>query len=90
MGKTYELSKVFFEQIPIPKIPPDQQQPFITLVDKILTLKKQNPAADTKTLEAQIDTLVYALYWLTAEEISIIERNRSKTASDVLQTPSNV
>ncbi len=61
------------KNFPIPKLSSDQQQPFIELVDKILALKKQNPAADTKALEAQIDTLVYALYELTAEEISIIE-----------------
>lgn len=72
-GGTRRYIKQYVEQIPIPKISPEQQQPFIELVDKILTLKKQNPAADTKILEAQIDILVYALYGLTKEEIAIVE-----------------
>jgi adenine-specific DNA-methyltransferase len=52
-----------------------QQQPFITLVDKILTSKKANPKADTSALEKQIDEMVYKLYDLTDEEIKIIEGN---------------
>jgi hypothetical protein len=42
-----------------------------TLVDKILTNKKAGK--DTSKLEQQIDKLVYALYDLTSEEISIVE-----------------
>ena len=44
-----------------------------TLVDQILSAKKQNPEADTSHLEKQIDQLVYKLYNLTEEEIKIIE-----------------
>jgi len=43
------------------------------LVDKILAAKKQNPQADTRELEKEIDLLVYKLYDLTEEEIKIIE-----------------
>jgi len=71
MGKTYELSKIFFEKIAIPKIPPDQQQPFIDLVDKILIGKKTGE--NTAHLEREIDQQVYALYGLTDDEINIIE-----------------
>jgi len=49
------------------------QQPFITLVDQILTVKRENPVADTSGLEKQIDQLVYKLYGLTKEEIKIVE-----------------
>ena len=45
----------------------------VGLVDKILTLKKQNPKADTSALEKEIDQLVYALYNLTPEEIALVE-----------------
>jgi hypothetical protein len=31
------------------------------IVDQILSLKKQNPEADTSALEAEIDKLVYEL-----------------------------
>ncbi len=59
------------EQMPIPKIPAPDQQPFIELVDKILANKKAG--IDTRELEKQIDALVYALYGLTEEEIKIVE-----------------
>jgi adenine-specific DNA-methyltransferase len=48
------------------------QQPFIQLVDKIITLKKSNPQADTSQLEAEIDAMVYELYGLSEEEIAIV------------------
>ncbi len=41
--------------------------------NKILMVKKQTPSADTTTLEAEIDQMVYQLYGLTEEEIGIIE-----------------
>jgi len=45
-----------------------QQEPYIALVDQILSAK-----ADTSQLENQIDEMVYKLYELTGEEIAIIE-----------------
>ena len=44
-----------------------------SLVDAILSAKKDIPAADTAALEQQIDCLVYRLYDLTEEEIRIVE-----------------
>jgi len=49
------------------------KHPFITLVDQILSIKKQDPQADTSHLEQEINQLVYKLYDLTREEIKIIE-----------------
>ncbi len=72
VGK-YRYKKAFLENLPIPKISKTQEQPFITLVDKILTTKRTNPTAETSALEAQIDQLVYQLYGLTDEEIKIVE-----------------
>ena len=73
----YRYKKAFLEQLPIPPLIP-QNQPIanqiITLVDQILSAKKQNPEADTSQLEREIDQLVYKLYGLTEEEIEIIER----------------
>ncbi|OWP82683.1 hypothetical protein BWK59_14555, partial [Flavobacterium davisii] len=43
------------------------------IVDQILSLKKDNPEADTAALEREIDTLVYQLYDLTEQEIAIVE-----------------
>ncbi len=42
-------------------------------LDKILDMKKENPKADTKSLEKEINDLVYKLYDLTGEEIAIVE-----------------
>ena len=63
------------ERLPIPKISPAKQSPFIHLVDNILTAKTDNPKADTSADEAQIDRLVYELYGLTDTEIAIVEGN---------------
>ena len=61
------------EELPIIVVDEKKQQPFITLVDQILTAKKKDPSADTSALEKQIDEMVYALYDLTAAEIEIVE-----------------
>jgi len=41
--------------------------------EQMLTLKKENPEADTSALETEIDHLVYKLYDLTDVEIKIVE-----------------
>ena len=65
--------KYKIELLPV-KVPSDDQKNRIEgLVDEILSIKKQNPTADTIGLEFQIDHLVYRLYDLTEEEIKIIE-----------------
>jgi hypothetical protein len=45
----------------------------ITLVNQVLEIKEADPTADVSALERQIDTLVYELYGLTAEEVAIVE-----------------
>ncbi len=70
----YLLSNQYVEQLPIPQISKSEQQPFIALVDKILTAKQQKQ--DTTALETQIDQMVYGLYDLTDDEIRIIEDKR--------------
>lgn len=68
----YQLIWKYFGQIPI-ALEEKKQQPIITLVDRILSAKKTNPQADTTTEEQEINQLVYKLYNLTPEEISIVE-----------------
>lgn len=72
-GGFIEVKPQYFEQIPIPQIPPSEQQPFITLVNKILEGKQQGN--DTTDLEKQIDDLVYELYEITDDERKVIEGN---------------
>jgi len=75
-GNNYQIDKEPLLNIPIPPLTPQNQliaNQIITLVDQILSAKKQTPEEDTSQLEKQIDHLVYKLYSLTEEEIKIIE-----------------
>ena len=51
----------------------DSPSDFMALVDRTLSAKASDPAADTSALEREIDQQVYQLYGLTTEEISIVE-----------------
>ncbi len=73
-----ELGRVFpqiklekLRKLPIKIIYPEQQKPFIQLVDQILSLKKAGK--DTQKLEDQIDLMVYKLYGLTYDEVKIVD-----------------
>lgn len=61
------------KDLPIKNISLADQQPFITLVDAILSAKRVDPLSDTSAMEGQIDDMVYGLYGLTPEEIEIVE-----------------
>lgn len=67
----YKLIWKYFGQIPVPKINEDQEDLIGKIVDKILSFKKFNPFADIRTLEKEIDRLVYELYGSAEEEIKI-------------------
>ncbi|GDX84001.1 hypothetical protein LBMAG43_00430 [Methylococcaceae bacterium] len=66
-----QVKKQHVENLILRDISISEQQPFITLVDKILAEKKAGN--DTRALEREIDVLVYGLYGLTEDEIRIIE-----------------
>ena len=70
-GDLLQLDKNQFMKIPLHRTSKNEQQPFIELVDKILTAKEQG--RDTRTLETQIDQMVYQLYNLSDEEVRIVE-----------------
>ena len=75
------IKGVFIEKFPVPYIVESNDifaKRIEWLVNQITTLKKQNPQADTSTLEREIDQLVYKLYDLTSNEINIIESNIKK------------
>ncbi|MCW9709025.1 type IIG restriction enzyme/methyltransferase [Fodinibius salsisoli] len=70
----YQLLTKYIEKIPI--ISNSEYQPKVeTLIDQILSTKKDNPDADTRELEEEIDQLVYELYGLSEEEIGIVEES---------------
>jgi type I restriction-modification system DNA methylase subunit len=60
-----------FRQIPIRIADREKQAPFIALVGQVLEAKGRDPAADTTTLEQEIDRLIYRLYGLTPAEIKM-------------------
>ncbi len=68
----YLLSNQYVERLPIPQIPEEAQQPFIHLANEIIAGKQNN--TNTTALEQEINTLVYALYELTDDEIAIVEK----------------
>ena len=63
------------ENFPMPNDNTDIRREITELVDIILRLKANNASVDTSEQEQQIDKLVYQLYNLTPEEITIIEGN---------------
>jgi len=81
-GYNYQIDKEPLLALPLMILSNSSQQPFIDLVDKILAITKdddylENPEKQSKVkeLEKQIDQLVYQLYNLTPEEITIVEKS---------------
>ncbi|MDD2636350.1 MAG: Eco57I restriction-modification methylase domain-containing protein, partial [Bacteroidales bacterium] len=74
-GNNYQIDKGPLLDLPL--ISPDNNSQIIIseLVSKIIDTKKQDPSADTTSLESEIDRLVYELYGLSKEEIEIIEKS---------------
>ncbi len=95
--KGYQYNKHALEKLPIPNIPTEEQEPYIKLVDGILTAKEtiakyrrhidslnavekieilqsiaQLEGTVAKNIE-DIDTMVYGLYGLSADEKQIVE-----------------
>nr|WP_158856952.1 TaqI-like C-terminal specificity domain-containing protein [Lunatibacter salilacus] len=74
-GDFFEPSYIFFKDFPILK---DETGSIELLVDKIISVKKENPSADIFEWEDQIDQLVYELYGLSEEEIGIVDKSTIK------------
>lgn len=68
-----EVKKVYLKRLPIKQLKHSEQKKFVSIVDKIIKQKKDNPKADTTKLESEIDQMVYKLYGLTEEEIRVVE-----------------
>lgn len=79
-GEMLELYQVPLSEIPIKKISKTDQKLFVSIVDKILSITKDEDylyntgkQGQVKEYERQIDQMVYALYGLTPEEIAVVE-----------------
>ena len=75
---TLRWINIYVKQFPVPQKHIDDQQPLITIVDQILSLKKSNQNADISVLETEIDRMVYELYELTKDEIAIVEESAGR------------
>ena len=76
----FTKAKIYhYYSLPVRNVDKEQQSNIDVLVKTILAAKKTDPAADTTTIESEIDQLVYKLYGLTDDEIAIVEgRNETK------------
>jgi hypothetical protein len=79
-GEILELFQKPLSDVPLKSISKSEQKPFIKVVDQIFTIIKNDDylqnhqkQAKLKSLEAEIDQLVYRLYNLTPEEIKVVE-----------------
>ena len=72
----YEPSAIFMNTLPIPTPDKNTEIKIGLHVAQILEAKRSNPGADTSALEREIDVLVYQLYGLTEEEITVVEAGR--------------
>lgn len=71
-GEILELYQKPLSDIPIKIVNEEDQKTFVTLVDKILEINKNDPTENTKEIEDQLDELVLNLYGLTDEEKKIV------------------
>lgn len=68
-----ELYRTPLSGIPIALGNADQKSTIEQLVIEILDIKGKNPGSDITILESEINRLVYEIYNLTTEEITVIE-----------------
>ncbi len=61
------------ERLFVPRATPEKQSQIAGLVDRIIAAKKDDPSADTSSIEQAINKLVYRLYGLTATESTVVE-----------------
>ena len=74
--KAVRMFTIYVENIPIPYLSIDQQEPFVNLAKRIIENKKINQSTDY--LEKQADYLIYKYYGITEKEIQVIESQYSQ------------
>ncbi|MDQ0290024.1 Eco57I restriction-modification methylase domain-containing protein [Oligosphaera ethanolica] len=68
-------------QFPIPIPSKTTENHIISIVKTVLTKKKVAPNFDTHELEVEVDQLIYQLYNLTSDEISLVEESHKIVTS---------
>jgi hypothetical protein len=73
-GDARRFKTNYLNPYPFPRNPDFERVATITkIVTQILTQKQSDPTADTTSLEAEIDVLVYKLYGLTYAEVLVVD-----------------
>jgi hypothetical protein len=73
-GDARRFKTNYLNPFPLPQEVTKEDENRITeKVKEVISLKKEDPSADTSALEAEIDRLVYDLYGLTEEEVRVVE-----------------
>jgi adenine-specific DNA-methyltransferase len=70
------IKRRHLDQLPIKKISKEEQELFISAVNRIIKLKQKKSNADISSLEYRLNQLVYKVYSLTPEEIALIENGQ--------------
>lgn len=82
LGETFELSKVFFDKIPIKKPDTVYEERISQWVDEIISAKKANQ--NSADAERKLDLLICRMYQLTLEEAQLIDPTISQTEFDAV------
>lgn len=77
-NKGTQFTTEMIDNIPLPIISNIQKKEVLTLVDKIIALKKQRSDADTSVFEDEINRKIYEIYGLTKEEYLIVDNWKKK------------
>ena len=66
----------YIGKIPVPTISLEKQKEVSSLVEEIISTKKQSTEDDTSALEADMDQKIFEIYGLSDEEVRIIENRK--------------
>lgn len=66
------------ERMPVPNLPDAEIEPFIRLIDEIAQAESENDDVGARYLGYDLDSLIYALYGLTEEEDTAVERRMDR------------
>ena len=70
---TLRWKKVYVNEMPVPRLSPSEQQPFVDATDRILKTLETDSLPDVTTLEDKLHRLVYKLYGLRNDEVEIVK-----------------
>jgi len=76
-GTTF--TKEMINNLPVPKLTDPRSTRVVSIVDRLLAAKQNNPSADTTALACEINQHVYALYGLTPSELALVERKSKQS-----------